>query len=82
MKEHCFDDCAMMTDALDSQKMIAQQYNHYAGECSTQQKKNKLLHHYASCSFILSSLLSVYQGFVKTILTKFAIMYCSFFCFS
>ena len=30
MKEHCFDDCAMMTDALDSQKMIAQQYNHYA----------------------------------------------------
>ena len=43
MKEHCFDDCAMMTDALDSQKMIAQQYNHYAGECSTQQKKNKLI---------------------------------------
>ncbi len=39
----CYDDRAMITDALDSQKMIAQAYNHYAGECSTQQRKDKLM---------------------------------------
>lgn len=43
MKEQGFNDYAMMTDSLNSQKLIAQHYNHYAGECATQQKKSKLL---------------------------------------
>ena len=43
MQQPYYDDRAMITDALDSQKMIAQTYNHYAGECATQQRKDKLM---------------------------------------
>ena len=39
-----FDDQAKMTDSLNTQKSIAQQYNHYAGECSTKSRRNKLMY--------------------------------------
>lgn len=42
-KKCCFDDQARMTDVLDSEKMIAQEYNHYACECATKQHKDKLM---------------------------------------
>ena len=38
-----FDDKDIMTDMLSSQKFMAQKYNHFAGECSTKQSKNKLM---------------------------------------
>ena len=38
-----FDDQAKMTDSLNTQKSITQQYNHYAGECSTKSRRNKLM---------------------------------------
>ena len=38
-----YDDKTMMTDMLASQKFIAQNYNNYAGECSTKQSKAKLM---------------------------------------
>ncbi len=38
-----FDDQARMGDSLNTQKTIAQQYNHYAGECSTKARRNKLM---------------------------------------
>ena len=39
----CFDDQAKMGDALNTEKSIAQKYNHYAGECSTKARRDKLL---------------------------------------
>ena len=36
---NCFDDQAKMTDALNSQKFITGNYNHYAGECATKEHK-------------------------------------------
>lgn len=38
-----YDDKTMMTDMLASQKFIAQNYNNYAGECSTKQSMAKLM---------------------------------------
>ena len=38
-----YDDKTMMTDMLSSQKFIAQNYNNYAGECSSRQAKAKLM---------------------------------------
>ena len=38
-----YDDKTMMTDMLASQKFIAQNYNNYAGECSSKQSKAKLM---------------------------------------
>ena len=38
-----YDDKTMMTDMLSSQKFIAQNYNNYAGECSSKQSKAKLM---------------------------------------
>ena len=40
---NCFDDQAKMTDALNSQKFITGNYNHYAGECATKERKDKLM---------------------------------------
>ncbi len=39
----CFDDQAKMSDSLNTQKAITEQYNHYAGECSTKTRRNKLI---------------------------------------
>ncbi len=38
-----FDDQAKMTDALNTQKAITEDYNHYAGECATKKRKDKLM---------------------------------------
>ncbi len=38
-----WDDRAKMSDALDSQKRIAEEYNRYAGECTSQERKDRLL---------------------------------------
>lgn len=38
-----FDDQAKMSDSLNTQKAITQQYNHYAGECATKARRDKLL---------------------------------------
>lgn len=38
-----FDDQAKMGDSLNTQKSITQQYNHFAGECSTKARRNKLM---------------------------------------
>ena len=38
-----YDDKTMMTDMLACQKFIAQNYNNYAGECSSKQSKAKLM---------------------------------------
>ena len=38
-----YDDKTIMTDMLASQKFIAQNYNNYAGECSSKQSKAKLM---------------------------------------
>ena len=40
---NCFDDQAKMTDAHYSQKFITGNYNHYAGECATKERKDKLM---------------------------------------
>ena len=40
---NCFDDQAKMTDALNSQKFITGNDNHYAGECATKERKDKLM---------------------------------------
>ena len=36
---NCFDDQAKMTDALNSQKFITGNYNHYAGECRSEERR-------------------------------------------
>ena len=38
-----FDDQAKMGDSLNTQKNITQQYNQFAGECSTKARRNKLM---------------------------------------
>ncbi len=43
MAQQCFDDQMMMNDALNTQKQIAQLYNHYAGECSTKRGMQTLM---------------------------------------
>lgn len=39
----CFDDQAKMGDTLNTQKALTEQYNHYAGECATKTRRDKLL---------------------------------------
>lgn len=39
----CFNDQAKITDVLTSQKHITEDYNHYAGECATEKRKDVLM---------------------------------------
>lgn len=38
-----FDDQARLNDMLSSQKYITENFNHFAGECSTQARKDTLM---------------------------------------